>query len=69
MVTFGKVSAWALTDVAKQNPPIFSVPACTEKLIKFFYLNFSTPGNFSTQIILTYCTLFKNNLYTDFRTA
>ena len=69
MVTFGKVSGWALTHVAKQNPPIFSVPPCTEKLIKFFYLNFSTPGNFSTQIILTYCTLFKNNLYTDFRTA
>ena len=47
MVTLGIVSGWALTNVANHNPAIFSVPPCTEKLIKFFYLNFSNPGNFS----------------------
>ena len=67
MVTFGIVSGWALNHVANQNPAIFPVPQCTEKrltfftekLIKFFYLNFSAPGNFSTQIILTCCTCLK----------
>ena len=56
MVTFDIVSGWALTHVANHNPAIFPVPQCTEKrltfftekLIKFFYLNFSAPGNFST---------------------
>ena len=55
MVTLGIVSGWALTHVANHNPAIFSVPPCTEKLskffteklVKFFYLNFSTPGNIS----------------------
>ena len=68
MVTFGKVSGWALAHVANHNPALFSVPPCsekliinffTEKLIKFVYLNFSTSGNFSAQIILTCCTCLK----------
>ena len=48
-----------LTQVANHNPTIFSKPPCTEKLIKFFYLNFSALGTFSAQIILTCCTCLK----------
>ena len=67
MVTFGIVSAWGLTSVADHNPAIFSVPPCTEKLIKFFtekcikffHLIFFVLGNFSAQIILTCCTYLK----------
>ena len=62
MVTFGIVSGWALTHVANHNPAFFffSVLPCTEKLtikffterlIKFFHLLFSAPGNFPVQII------------------
>ena len=67
MVTFGIVSSWALTHAGNHNPAIFPVPQCTEKRltlftekrVKFFYLNFSTPGNFFTQINLTGSTCLK----------
>ena len=59
MVRFRIVSGWELTHVANHNPVFFSVFPCTEKLIKFFYLNVSAPDNFSVQIILTCSTYLK----------
>ena len=68
MVTFGIVSDSALTHVANQNQAFFYVPPFTEKfiikfftekLIKFFYLNFSAQCNFSVQLILTFSTCLK----------
>ena len=68
MVTFGIVSDSALTHVANHNPAFFSVPPCTEKfiikfftekLIKFFYSNFSAQCSFSVQLILAFSTCLK----------
>ena len=71
MVIFDIVSAWALTFIANDNPAIFSVAPCTErnikffteKTIKFFYLNFLCPHNSNMLHV------FKNNIYTNFKTA
>ena len=67
MVTFGIISALALTHVVNHNPAIFLAPSCTEKNIKFF--TEKLPQQFFCPDSSNMLYMFKNNIYNDFRTA
>ena len=67
MVTFGIISALALTHVTNYNPAIFLAPSCTEKNIKFF--TEKRPQQFFCPDNSNMLHMFKNNIYNDFRTA
>ena len=77
MVIFGIVSAWPLTHVANCNPAIFFCPSMHWKRCHVFHwktyqvflLKFFCPRQFFCPDNSNMLHMFKNNIYTDFRTA